>query len=187
VHVLSSYLCYIFGKFACKIQIQTFSFSLPINLAVPLTVSSLILLCGLRHADPCAFHDTLPDHVFFRSPPGDFLFGYVFRQFVWLWVAWMFAQSWITRHLWRPKGMRNASTEKLFILPMYDSLVVDQSMAMNRRRDEYEEFVDSDGDGCVFAETMNVIDAKAFASSQSKEGVTQRDHVPQIFVSYGLC
>jgi chitin synthase len=35
--------------------------------------------------------------------------------------------------------MRNASTEKLFIMPMYDSLIIDQSLAMNRRRDEYEE------------------------------------------------
>lgn len=38
--------------------------------------------------------------------------------------------------------MRNASTEKLFILPIYDGLIIDQSLAMNRRRDEYEEFVD---------------------------------------------
>jgi chitin synthase len=184
IHSLSAYICYIFGKFACKIQIQTFSFSLPINLTVPLTVSVLIILCGLRQNDVCSFHESiLPDYMFFHVPPPNFLFTYIFKQFVWIWVLWFFSQTWITRHLWRPKGMRNASTEKLFILPMYDTLIVDQSMAMNRRRDEYEEFVEVDGDGSLSnPETMNVIDAKAFASSVSKEGVTARDHVPQIFI-----
>lgn len=144
IHAISSYICYIFGKFACKIKIQTFSFSLPINLTIPLTVSTLIVLCGLRNSNVCAFNDILPDYIFFHIPPADFLFGYIFKQFIWLWIFWQFSQTWVTRHLWRPKGMRNASTEKLFILPMYDSLIIDQSMAMNRRRDEYEEFVEID-------------------------------------------
>jgi chitin synthase len=141
VHALSSYICYIFGKFACKIQIQTFSFAFPINLTVPLTVSMLIIFCGMRHMNPCSFHGILPDFIFFKMPPTDFLFGYIFKQFVWIWIFWLGAQTWVTRHLWKPKGMRNASTEKLFLLPTYDSLIIDQSMAMNRRRDEYEEFI----------------------------------------------
>lgn len=141
IHAMSSYLCYVFGKFACKVHMQTFSFTLPINLAVPVTVSVLIILCGLRHSNVCSFHETLPDYTFFKTPPSDFLFSYIFKQFVWIWIFWLFAQTWITRHLWKPKGFRNASTEKLFMLPMYDSLIVDQSMAMNRRREEYEELL----------------------------------------------
>jgi chitin synthase len=142
IQVISSYICYIFGKFACKIQIQIFSFSLPINTSVPLTISTLIIITGLRHTDLCAFHGYLPDYIFFRVPPEDFLFTFIVEEFSWIWVFWIFSQCWVTRHLWRPKGMRNASTEKLFILPIYDGLIIDQSLAMNRRRDEYEEFVD---------------------------------------------
>lgn len=141
VHAASSYICYIFGKFACKIHIQTFSFSLPINIVVPLTVSTLIVLCGLRQSDICYFHDSLPDYTFFKSPQNDFLFSYVFKYFIWIWVFWLFSQSWVTRHLWRPKGMRNACTEKIFILPTYDSLIIDQSLALNRRRDEQDDFI----------------------------------------------
>lgn len=141
VHAISSYFCYIFGKFACKIHIQTFSFSLPINLVVPLTVSTLIILCGLRQSDVCHFHDLLPDYIFFKSPPQEFLFTYIFKYFVWIWIFWLFSQSWITRHLWKPKNMRNACTEKIFILPTYDSLIIDQSLALNRRTDEFEEFI----------------------------------------------
>lgn len=142
-HVASSYICYIFGKFACKIHIQTFSFSLPINLTVPLTISALIILCGLREANICVYHGILADYLFFHMPPVHFMFAYIFKQFVWLWVFWLFSQTWITRHLWNPRSHRNASTEKLFVLPMYDSLIIDQSMAFNRRREEYGEFIQS--------------------------------------------
>lgn len=139
--IISSYLCYIFSKFACKIHIQIFSFTIPINLTVPLTVSALIVLCGLRQADVCAYHAVLPDHSFFHMPPVQSLFSYVFGQFVWIWVVWMLAQVWITRHLWNPKNLRNASTERLFVLPMYESLLLDQSLVLNRRREEFGEFV----------------------------------------------
>lgn len=147
VQVASTHICYVFGKFASKVHIQTFSFSLPINLTVPLTISTLIVLCGLRERSVCTFHYYLPDYIFFHMPPVQFMFTYIFKQFAWIWVFWLFSQSWITRHLWNPRSHRNASTEKLFVLPMYDSLLIDQSMALNRRREEYGEFV-KDGVNC---------------------------------------
>lgn len=140
-HVASSYICYIFGKFACKIHIQTFSFSLPTNLTVPLAISSLIILCGLREANICVYHDMLPDYMFFHMPPVRFMFAYIFKQFAWIWIFWLLSQTWVTRHLWNPRNLRNASTERLFVLPMYDSLIIDQSMAFNRRREEFGEFI----------------------------------------------
>jgi chitin synthase len=140
-HVASSYICYIFGKFACKIHIQTFSFSFPINLTVPLAISALIILCGLREANICVYHDMLPDYMFFHMPPVHFMFTYIFKQFAWIWIFWLFSQTWVARHLWKPRNLRNASTERLFVLPMYDSLIIDQSMALNRRREEFGEFV----------------------------------------------
>lgn len=38
-------------------------------------------------------------------------------------------------HIWTPKCERLASTERLFVTPMYNSLLIDQSLAFNRRRD----------------------------------------------------
>lgn len=140
-HAVSSYLCYIFSKFACKIHIQTFSFSFPINLTVPLSVTALIVICGLRESNTCAFHNILPDYVFFKMPPVHYLFDYVVNEFSWIWVLWLFAQTWVTRHLWNPNSDRNATTEKLFVAPMYVSLVIDQSLVMNRRRDDQEDFI----------------------------------------------
>lgn len=72
IQVFAAYFCYIFGKFACKIVIQGFSYAFPINLVIPLVVNFLIAACGIRNGDNCFFHGTIPDYLFFESPPGKF-------------------------------------------------------------------------------------------------------------------
>ncbi|KAG0723346.1 Chitin synthase chs-2 [Chionoecetes opilio] len=57
-------------------------------------------------------------------------------QYAWVWLFWLLSQTWITLHIWTPKCERLASTEKLYVTPMYNSLLIDQSMALNRRRDD---------------------------------------------------
>lgn len=46
-----------------------------------------------------------------------------------------------------PKHERLSSTEKLFVTPMYNSILIDQSLALNRRRDT---------DGDVMTEDLNL-------------------------------
>ncbi|XP_063241844.1 chitin synthase chs-2-like [Bacillus rossius redtenbacheri] len=43
---------------------------------------------------------------------------------------------WVTAHLWDPQADALASTDKLFVTPLYNSLLVDQSVAMNRKRND---------------------------------------------------
>ncbi|KAL7298109.1 hypothetical protein TKK_0009113 [Trichogramma kaykai] len=137
--ILSGYFMYIFGKFACKILIQGFSYAFPVNLTIPVTISLLMAACGLRNADPCFFHGTVPDYLFFESPPMDFFKGLLSRQYAWVWLLWLLSQTWFTLHIWTPKCERLAATEKLFVTPMYDGLLVDQSMGLNRKRDDQPE------------------------------------------------
>ncbi|XP_052867895.1 chitin synthase chs-2-like [Anopheles cruzii] len=180
-HILCSYVCYIFSKFACKIQIQSFSMAFPINLTVPVTVTLLLVFCGLREADVCAFDGILPDYVFFRMPPIYYLFDYVVNEFSWLWLLWLLSQTWITRHLWLAKSDRNASTEKLFVTPMYNSLLIDQSVAMNRRREDQEDFVKKiDMVKVKDTEKANEIDAKANEGKDDR--IKPYDRIPQIFI-----
>lgn len=141
LHILCTYLCYVFTKFACKIQIQSFSFALPINLTIPVTITILIILCGLREANTCIFHNIISDDLFFKMPPVYFLSDYIIKEYAWVWLLSLFAQTWITKHIWTTKNDRNESTDKLFVLPMYCSLLVDQGLALNRRREEEETFV----------------------------------------------
>lgn len=136
IQIFAAYLCYIFGKFACKILIQGFSYAFPVSLTIPVSVSLLIAACGVRIDDPCFFHDTIPDYLFFTSPSNFRFNDFVTQQMAWAWILWLLSQTWIALHIWTPKCERLATTEKLFVKPMYHSLLIDQSMAMNRRRDD---------------------------------------------------
>lgn len=57
-------------------------------------------------------------------------------QYAWVWLLWLLSQTWVTLHIWTPKCERLATTEKLFVRPMYDSLLIDQSLGLNRRCDD---------------------------------------------------
>lgn len=61
-------------------MIQGFSYAFPVNLTIPVTLSLLISACGLRHEDPCFFHNSLPDYLFFESPPVYFLNDFISKQ-----------------------------------------------------------------------------------------------------------
>lgn len=120
-------------------MIQGFSYAFPVNLTIPLTISLLIAASGLRSEDPCFFHGTIPDYFFFQPPPENFLNNFASKQYAWIWLLWLLSQTWTTLHIWTPKCERLASTEKLYVLPMYDSLLIDQSLGLNRRRDDQPE------------------------------------------------
>jgi len=136
IQAFSAYLAYIFGKFACKICIQGFSFAFPVNLTIPVVVSLLISACGLRNGDPCFFKNTIPDYLYWECPGEDFLNDFISNQHAWIWLIWLLSQTWVTLHIWSPQCERLASTEKLFVTPMYVSLLIDQSLCLNRRRDD---------------------------------------------------
>lgn len=70
IQVGCAYFCYASAKFACKILIQSVSFTFALTLVGPVTINLLVLLCGFKNANACAFHGTIPDYLFFEIPPG---------------------------------------------------------------------------------------------------------------------
>ena len=66
VQIGASYIAYIFAKFASKVQIQGFSFSFPLSAVVPICATLLLSACGARAKDRCAFHNFMPDYIFFE-------------------------------------------------------------------------------------------------------------------------
>ena len=139
IQIVAAYLAYVIGKFACKIVVQGFSYAFPVIMTVPLTVIGLIAGCGLRNEDSCYFRDTLPDYLYWECPGGDFLGDFITNQHAWIWIFWLLSQTWITFHIWIPKCERLAPTEKLFVRPWYCSFLIDQSLGLNRRRDDIGE------------------------------------------------
>lgn len=136
IHAGTSLICFLAGKFACKIRIQGFGFALPINIVVPTTIALLVTFCGLKMGNSCMFTSAIPPHLFFSCPDGSYLMDVLTYECAWLWLLWLVSQAWITGHIWTPKCGRLASTEKLFVHPFYNSLLIEQSMALNRRRDD---------------------------------------------------
>ncbi|KAG5321682.1 CHS8 synthase, partial [Acromyrmex heyeri] len=184
LQIAGAYFAYVFGKFACKILIQGFSYAFPVNLTIPVSISLLIAACGLRNNDPCFFHGTVPDYLFYESPLPNFLNDFVSKQYAWVWLLWLLSQTWITLHIWTPKCERLASTEKLFVVPMYDSLLIDQSMGLNRRRDDQPEVKVEDlaeiekekGDG-----DYETIYEQTDGSTTPPSAVKSSDHVTRIY------
>jgi chitin synthase len=99
-------------------------------------ISLLISACGLRNDDACFFKGSIPDYLYWQCPEGDFLNDFISNQHAWIWLIWLLSQTWVTLHIWSPQCERLASTEKLFVTPMYCSLLIDQSLCLNRRRDD---------------------------------------------------
>lgn len=139
IQIVSSYLCYIFAKFACKVKIQEFSFSLSVSVVGPVALAVLVIVASAREADVCAFHDYVPDYLAFRSLPIYHFGDYLQKDFVWLCLLWWASQLWVTYHIWYPRNDKNAPTEKLFVCPWYCGLLVEQCVTMNRRRTDWNE------------------------------------------------
>ncbi|XP_011291179.1 chitin synthase chs-2 [Musca domestica] len=150
VQVLSSYLCYIFAKFACKIKIQEFSFALPLSLATPLAVVTTVALTWLRESNVCALNEYFPSYLALQAvsdgSDGDGGYGSlsdfmnkIVVEHLWIWLLWWLSQLWVTHHIWRPKNDKNLPTEKLFICPWYCGFLVEQCIALNRRIVDWNE------------------------------------------------
>ena len=132
VQVASGYLTYIFGKFACKVNIQLEAFALPLTLVTPGIVGIAIGFCHVRSDDKCAFN-LMPNYLFFDCPN---LSELMTSLHGWMWVIWVLSQFWISSHIWMPKSRRLASTEHMFGTPYFCGLMVQGSMTFNRRSDK---------------------------------------------------
>ncbi|XP_055703562.1 chitin synthase chs-2-like [Phlebotomus papatasi] len=181
VQILMGYLCYFFGRFACKIHIQSVSFSFPLCLTVPTCLTILFIVAGFRASDPCYFNGILPNYLFFKTPDTDDFFLYITQYHAWMWVLWLFSQVWITLHIWSSRCNKNAPTDTLFVMPMYNGLVIDQSMTLNRRQHAVEEIVkvaeiighDDDQYRRRFEELNHL---------QDNETIKPSDRIPQVYV-----
>ncbi|XP_008215122.2 chitin synthase chs-2 [Nasonia vitripennis] len=172
IQALSGVFVYNCAKFACRTIMQGFGFALPLNLAVPTTVVSVWGLCTLRTWNVCVYHSDgvfrFLDHMFFNSPS---MHDYVAQWYAWIWLIWFFSLLWITMHVWSTTNERLATTDRIFAIWSYESLMLDQSLALSRWRDEPDDdYVEKRDDA---EEPMKL--PKNFTS------VRKEDHVTRIY------
>ncbi|XP_064608019.1 chitin synthase chs-2-like isoform X3 [Liolophura sinensis] len=134
VQVACSGLCYYFGRLACKLCMQRFSFAAPLCLATPVSVGIIIGVCHF-HPEKIQLMGGFLRWVCTEDALKE-------RWFIWhLGIGfglWWVSQLWVTRYIWTPKAPRLAFTERLFLLPLYCSGLIEQSLLLNRRRNDKE-------------------------------------------------
>lgn len=115
-------------------------FALPLVLSTPVTIGLLIAAYGLRANYTCAFHGFFPDYLFFDVPILDSFEMIISEWYIWLSLFWWLSQIWITSHIWTSSCERLAKIERIFVILTYDSLVIDQCLSLNRRKEEKSEY-----------------------------------------------
>lgn len=110
-----------------------FGFALPTNLASLGAVCLTVTLCAARNKDRCAFRKITPDYLFFEESLFKSWDEFLSSWYVWFWLIWLISQIWITMHLWTTENERLALAERIFSTITYDSLMIDQCLALNRK------------------------------------------------------
>ncbi|CAF0924460.1 unnamed protein product [Rotaria sordida] len=134
--ILSDMLCFYMGRLACKLCMQRICFALPITLVTPLALTILLVMCSVAPQSTVFIENFL-----FWSCYAD----YAKESFKWQVICglflWWLSELWIGGHIWFGKRQRLAFTERLFVSPRYCATLLEQSLMMNRRRNERDELL----------------------------------------------
>ncbi|XP_041374203.1 chitin synthase chs-2-like [Gigantopelta aegis] len=137
VNIASSLLGYKMAKGACKIKAQELCFSVPLTLSTPLCFVLVLMSYFYKHSLIGLFKcDVIWYGLSAGYTLGDFLLAY--SQELWLPLAGFGFASFIliTGHIWTPRSQRMASTDRLFIRPLYCTVLFAQSLILGRRTDD---------------------------------------------------
>ncbi|CAF0778856.1 unnamed protein product [Didymodactylos carnosus] len=132
--VISDALCFYMGRLACKLCMQRICFALPITLVTPVVLTILLALCEFFPKSTVFI-----DGFIYWSCYEDFAKESFKWQVVCGLALWWLSELWIGGHIWFGKSQRLAFTERLFVSPRYCATLLEQSLMMNRRRNEKDE------------------------------------------------
>ncbi|CAF3403020.1 unnamed protein product [Rotaria socialis] len=137
VQIISSCICYYTARIACKVLMQSFGFSLPLTLSTLIAYIVLFFAQGFKNKK-----DIIGiGHLFYLDKPqalGSKLLIISLIGFLILWLSKMK----ITSHVWFPTTERLAMIYKLFVLPYYESVIVEQNLLLNKQQKDETEMKD---------------------------------------------
>ena len=132
--IVSTLVAYQLAYFALETRVGLWGFAVPMTFTPLLVVPILIVLCNNVIQNNCYLNDYIPAAIFF-SCSGET----TFHQFMaenWIYILAFLSQAWISSHIWTKKSLKLAKAELIFDTPFYDSLLIDQSLILNRRMDD---------------------------------------------------
>ncbi|ESO98138.1 hypothetical protein LOTGIDRAFT_143023 [Lottia gigantea] len=136
LNILSSVICYKTGKSACKIMAQVPCFTVPVMLSGPLCVAIIISTYTFPEEITRFFGCTLPWVHIGDSAISDFLLHFTLKWWIPIGLLGYITMLYIVGHTFTPRSERLARTETLFVKPLFCGALVEQSILLNRRRDE---------------------------------------------------
>ncbi|XP_041374240.1 chitin synthase chs-2-like [Gigantopelta aegis] len=141
IQITCCVLCYTFAKTACKILLQIGGFALPLVLVMPVMLGAVISDCEAWKANSTQFWlPALPAYMFWTCDLHGLSFNYlsslVMEYYLPLAVIWWLSFLWVSFHIWFPRVERLVQTERLFVQPLYCGILLEQSLILNRRRDD---------------------------------------------------
>ncbi|XP_033728584.1 chitin synthase chs-2-like isoform X2 [Pecten maximus] len=186
VQVFSCLLCYTFAKSACKILLQVVSFSLPLMLAAPIMLGLFMGNCESFKLNGST-GPLMPDYLYWTCDihgiSYDFLDNLVSDYYLPVTLGWWLSFMWVTFHIWIPRVERLAQTERLFVQPLYCGVLLEQSLMLNRRRDDKDR--ESRGSEKVkkFTEENTYMSADKFGPRMPSRGLSIQSNItPMIYV-----
>ncbi|XP_052090867.1 uncharacterized protein LOC127727790 [Mytilus californianus] len=119
-----SFGAYYMAYTACRLKLQVISFSLACFLSTPFAVAIAMIDCEYNILSAFS-NDSL------NCQKEGSINSYMF--FIWGLILFV-SIYWIARHIWSPNQDRLAKMDKLFVNPLYCSILLEQHLLMNRRR-----------------------------------------------------
>ncbi|XP_012941255.1 chitin synthase chs-2 [Aplysia californica] len=170
VQIASSGLCYYFARLACKLCMQRISFAIPLSLATPVSVAIIITMCYVDNS----LLELMPGFLKWTCTEGNGERRWLIWHLGLGFGLWWASQLWVTRYIWTPRAPRLAFTERLFLLPQYCGVLIEQSLLLNRRRNDRERILKE----LAFSDDVSMDSGSTDATIRR-----QREHVvPKIYV-----
>ncbi|CAF1323989.1 unnamed protein product [Adineta steineri] len=134
IQIFSSCICYYTGRIACKVLMQCFGFSLPLTMSTLVAYIVLFFTQGYTNKK-----DTISlGHLFYLDKPQALGSKLLITSLIGFLILWLSRMK-ITSHVWFPTSERLAQIHKLFVLPYYESAIVEQNLLLNKQeKDEME-------------------------------------------------
>ncbi|XP_064602765.1 chitin synthase chs-2-like isoform X2 [Liolophura sinensis] len=156
VHVFTSWVLYHLATVACRLHMQRVCFAIPLLLVTPLLMGVLSTVCSEFFPVKTALDNFLSWECL--QERGESTLKTLLFALLW-WVS----SIWITAHIWTPDNERLAFVNRLFVIPVFDPVLSEQSFLYARRKDDHFDRKDvTKGD--------NISNDSAFVdSSQSTE------------------
>ena len=144
IQIVSTYITYECARIACKIFMKKIGFALPIALTPIVTIIAFIFGIAKNDEDICrrvSFSSRF-QYIFWSMEKYSSLWNIYFLGLLLCFAYNIFYYFWLVQHLFLSTNEKMLKTSYYFILPKYNSIVIDQSLALNRRRIEREKIIE---------------------------------------------